>query len=220
MKIDYIFNDKVTDIILEENVKLAHLSKIMQCSLKGNNYLGLGSCFNRSNVGKYVAMSYFSYLADCDVGNFCTIAARVSIGAFSHPTNFLTVHEVGYRNSIASYGETAYDSDSDIFAKMRSIRTEIGNDVWIGDNAVIIKGKKIGNGSIIGAGSVVTRDVEPFSIVAGNPAKLIKKRFSPEIISQIEDSQWWNLSISDLKGVPFDNISEALELIKKIKTHK
>ncbi|WP_235596822.1 CatB-related O-acetyltransferase [Leptospira alstonii] len=214
MNIEYIFNDKENEMNLENNVKLALFSKIMNSSLKGNTFLGLCSCINRSEIGRYVAMSFFSYLADSDVGNYCTFAARVSIGAFSHPIDFLTSHEVGYRDTTASYGETAYKENPEIYLKMRSIRTVIGNDVWIGDNAVVIKGVKIGNGSVVGAGAIVTKDVEPFSIVAGNPAKLIRKRFSQEIIDQIEESEWWNLSITELSGVPFSDISEALKMLK------
>jgi virginiamycin A acetyltransferase len=218
--IDYIFNNSIDDLILENKVKIAHLSKIMNSSLKGNSFLGLCSCINRSQVGRYVAMSFFSYLADAEVGNYCTFGSRVSIGAFSHPTNFLTVHEVGYRDTTSSYGETAYVDNPDIYLEIRNVRTLIGNDVWIGDNVVIIKGVKIGNGSIIGAGSVVTKDVEPFSIMGGNPAKLIKKRFSQDVIDQIEESEWWNLPITELSGIPFPDIPEALRILKERKNSR
>ncbi|EQA70105.1 putative acetyltransferase [Leptospira noguchii serovar Panama str. CZ214] len=220
MNIEYIFNDKENEMNLESNIKLALFSKIMNSSLKGNDFLGLCSCINRSEIGRYVAMSFFSYLADSNVGNYCTFAARVSIGAFSHPIDFLTSHEIGYRDTTASYGETAYKEDPEIYFKMRSVRTIIGNDVWIGDNAVVIKGVKIGNGSIVGAGAIVTKDVEPFSIVAGNPAKPIRKRFSQEIIDRIEESEWWKLSMTELSGVPFSDISKALEIIEERKKNK
>nr|WP_246566018.1 CatB-related O-acetyltransferase [Tissierella simiarum] len=70
----------------------------------------------------------------------------------------------------------------------------IGNDVWIGSNAVILRGVKVGNGAVIGAGAIVTKDVEPYSIVVGNPARVIKKRFSEQIIESLEKIQWWNWS--------------------------
>ena len=96
----------------------------------------------------------------------------------------------------------------------------IGHDVWIGQNTLILpKVKTIGNGAIIGAGSVVTHDVEPYSIVAGNPAKLIKYRFSKEEIEQLEQSEWWKLQPEQLKSAMKykNNVNEFSGEIEKIK---
>lgn len=74
----------------------------------------------------------------------------------------------------------------------------IGNDVWIGSNAVILQGVTVGDGAIIGAGAVVTRSVEPFTIVGGVPAKVIKKRFDSETENMVKNSEWWNLNSSEI----------------------
>ena len=87
----------------------------------------------------------------------------------------------------------------DIDGSLVPPRTVIGSDVWIGINSMIKSGVKIGHGSIIGMGSVVTKDVEPYTIVGGCPAKVIKKRFSDGIILELLQSKWWELKESDLK---------------------
>jgi acetyltransferase-like isoleucine patch superfamily enzyme len=75
----------------------------------------------------------------------------------------------------------------------------VGNDVWIGANVVILPNVKvIGNGAIIGAGSIVSKDVEPYTVMAGNPAKFLKKRFSDSVIEKLEKSRWWDLEFDDL----------------------
>ena len=88
--------------------------------------------------------------------------------------------------------------------------TEIGNDVWVGHNVVILPGcKKVGNGAVIGAGSIVTHDVPPYSIVAGNPAKVINMRFNDETIERLESSKWWEMSANELHN----NAGEIQSLI-------
>jgi len=95
--------------------------------------------------------------------------------------------------------------------------TNIGNDVWIGAKSIILNGVKIGNGVIIAAGSVVTKDIPSYTIVGGVPAKIIKKRFDDKIISELIKLEWWNLEPEKLSGINFDNINLAINEIKNIK---
>jgi carbonic anhydrase/acetyltransferase-like protein (isoleucine patch superfamily) len=88
-------------------------------------------------------------------------------------------------------------ADKQYFSEFKE--TRIGNDVWIGENSIVMDGVTIGNGAIVAAGSVVVKDVAPFSIVGGVPARLIRLRFVPEKIRFIEDSQWWNRDESWLR---------------------
>ena len=89
--------------------------------------------------------------------------------------------------------------DGALYSLKESKKVSIGNDVWIGHNVIIVGQVVIGNGAILAAGSVITKDVLPYSIVAGVPAKLIKKRFSDSIIKEIEALQWWNMSALELE---------------------
>lgn len=98
--------------------------------------------------------------------------------------------------------------------------TVIGNDVWIGQKATILPGVHIGDGAIIGAGSMVSKDVEPYTIVAGNPAKVIRKRFDEELIDLMLKLQWWNRSIEDINDlIPLltnSNLKTVKEQLKEM----
>jgi len=93
--------------------------------------------------------------------------------------------------------------------------TEIGNDVWIGQGVFIKSGVKIGDGAVIGARSVVVKDVEPFTIVAGTPAKAIRKRFPEPVIERLLATRWWRYSLYDMAGIPFEDVPAALDMIEE-----
>ena len=93
----------------------------------------------------------------------------------------------------------------------------IGHDVWIGASAAILPGVTIGTGAIVGANSVVTRDVGPYEIVAGNPARLIRKRFSDEVIAGLLESEWWQYRFTDFNDLPLDDPAAFLPLFQKRK---
>lgn len=115
-------------------------------------------------------------------GNYCSIARNIRIFRANHPINSFTSHPLLYNPTLG--GVEKY--------KNESFSLFIGHDVWIGEWAIILPTvRRIGNGAVIGAGSVVTKDVPAYSVVAGNPAKLIRMRFSEEVIKEIEESQWW-----------------------------
>jgi len=126
------------------------------------------------------------------IGNYCSIASELCIHRRNHPTDRISQHPFFYNKR---YGLIAQDSiEVDVDNPL-----VIGHDVWIGTRTIILPNcTKIGDGAIIGAGSVVTRDVEPFSIVGGNPARVIKQRFDPETARTITESQWWLRPLPDL----------------------
>ena len=121
---------------------------------------------------------------------YCSISFDVIIGAVSHPMDFISTHAFTYRKQFDIVEE-------DIMLKHPI--TNIGNDVWIGCGAIILSGVTIGDGAIIGAGAVVTKDVEPYTIVAGVPAKVLKTRFEKEISDKLIKLKWWELEDEKLK---------------------
>ncbi|MCD7973947.1 MAG: CatB-related O-acetyltransferase [Candidatus Azobacteroides sp.] len=138
-----------------------------------------GGCFSLSNIRPNIK-----------IGRYCSIASRIDLLRANHPATDFTTHPIAHRTLFN------YKLKSDRFHWSELI---IGNDVWIGQNVVILPSCRfIGNGAIIGAGSIVTKDVAPYTIVAGNPAKKIKMRFSPETIQKLEESRWWELDKDDL----------------------
>lgn len=117
------------------------------------------------------------------IGKYCSFAKKIYIFNANHPIDFVSTHPITYNSNLN-------------FVKNEKIKRNklmIGNDVWVGQNVIILsKVKSIGNGSIIAAGAVVTKDVEPYSIVAGNPAKVIRYRFEKEVIEELEKIKWWD----------------------------
>jgi acetyltransferase-like isoleucine patch superfamily enzyme len=94
-------------------------------------------------------------------------------------------------------------------------KTVIGSDVWVGNGAMIKSGVKVGHGAVIGAGAMVTKDVEPYSVVAGVPAKHVKFRFEPEIIEALLATKWWLRNPANLNGIDFSDVKGAIEWLTK-----
>lgn len=164
----------IIDVILEQYVNIAHHAQIAQSKI------GM-----RSSVGRYAK------IRNSEIGKYCSISWDVTIGAVTHPMERASSHAFTYRKQFGIVSE-----DSSIEQK----RTVVGNDVWIGCNSVIISGVKIGDGAVIGAGAVVTKDVEPYSIVGGVPARIIRYRFNNEICKKMQELKWWNKSDEWIKS--------------------
>ena len=160
-----------------------------------------------SVFGKYSYCGYYCTILNTQIGRFVSIADGVSIGLTDHPTVWVSTSPAFY------YGRDSIPKD---LARREFIpnkkTTYIGNDVWIGKNAIILAGVNIGDGSIIGAGAVVTKDVAPYSIVGGVPAMLIKKRFDDSTIDSLLKMKWWNWSREKLlsKSDKMDDIEAFL----------
>nr|WP_165899870.1 DapH/DapD/GlmU-related protein [Pseudaminobacter arsenicus] len=123
------------------------------------------------------------------IGKFCNIAASVRINATHHPMSRATLHHFTYRAS--DYFDDA-EHESDFFAARRAKRVRIGHDSWIGHGVTILPGVTIGDGAVVGAGAVVTRDVAPYTIVAGVPARVVRARFPAATGQRLQALAWWD----------------------------
>jgi hypothetical protein len=123
------------------------------------------------------------------IGKFANIAAAVRINATNHPTWRPTLHHFTYR--AADYFDGA-ENDQDFFTWRREIRVTIGHDVWIGHGSTVLPGVTVGDGAVIGAGAVVAKDVAPYTIVGGVPAKLIRERFPKRVAERMQALAWWD----------------------------
>ena len=149
-----------------------------------------------SSIGDFSYCSYQTFMNNVEVGKFCSIAANVVIGVAEHPTSWVSMSPL-FEDVSNSGTRTRFARE-----KLPPIkRTCIGNDVWIGTGAFIKQGVIVGNGAVIGAMSVVTKDVPPYAIVGGSPAKILKYRFSEDIIERLNTSEWWNLNDDILRKV-------------------
>lgn len=181
-KIRYLFNSNHVDI--------GYRTRILSGSyLEGYNKIHDYSVFG-GYLGKYSYIGSHSQVI-ATVGRFCSIGPNVRTITSLHPTDFVSTHPSFYSTHKQS-GRTFVDREHFV-EKVTSESIVIGNDVFIGDSVVILSGVQIGDGAIIGAGSVVTKNVESYSIVAGNPAKLIRMRFEQEDIKFLITTRWWEL---------------------------
>lgn len=161
----------------------------------GYNKVKAGACIANSEIGKYTYIDKRSNLQNCKIGSFCSIARDVAVEAYTHPTrNFVSTSPVFF-STLKQCGMSFVSENR--FTEHLSVggyNAIIGNDVWIGSQVLIIGGVKIGDGAIVAAGSVVTKDVPPYAIVGGVPAKVIRYRFNDDEIKQLLKIQWWNKS--------------------------
>lgn len=174
--------------------------------------VGDGAQFVNSKIGRYSYL-YGSSAIKTEIGAFCSIARGCSIGGGSHPLDWVSTSPVFYkgRNVLrANFSQNSYDEYK---------KTVIGNDVWIGSGCFIKGGVTIGDGAVIGMGSVVTHDVPPYEVWAGNPAKLIKKRFDDETIASLLETKWWDMSDDELRkcGDLFERPQDFLKHLEENK---
>jgi len=192
-----------------QNVVVSETAKVTGSILKIYSRLKDYSEIHNSTLGKYSYISQYSIINKTRIGKFCSIANGCYIGLWEHNT-YVSTHSFYLYEHSGNFvkGYKNYDKDN--------IETKIGNDVWIGANAVIMKGVKVGNGAIIGASTVVTKDVPSYAIVVGNPGRIIKYRYDKKDIQWLEKIKWWNFSRKKIKRIIEDKGFNNFKLFKKL----
>lgn len=189
----------VTYYAIKNNIKVTNKSivsfrTIKNCSA-GCKILGEVSITKNVEIGRFTSINgpatrIAAHINKIKIGSFCSIASNVVIQEYYHKYDRLTSYYIN---------QNIFNKpvENDIFSKGDIV---IEDDVWIGSNSVVLSGVTIGRGSIVGAGSVVTRNIPKYSIVGGNPAKIIKSRFNQGTIHFIENLRWWEWSIDKIKS--------------------
>ena len=158
--------------------------------------IGDNNVFDNVMLGDYSYTGQNCIVQNVEIGKFANIAAHVRIGPTDHPMERPTLHHITYRRRMFGLADT---DDLEFFRYRASRMAFIGHDTWIGHGAIIMPEVRIGDGAVVGSGAVVTRDVEPYTIVVGVPAKLVRRRFSPEIVAQLQAIAWWDWGHQELK---------------------
>ncbi|MFK8037696.1 MAG: CatB-related O-acetyltransferase [Crocinitomicaceae bacterium] len=181
--------------IKNKKLRIGFRNKILNSQFGVHNTLGDMVSIQNSSLGDYSYISYETTLRHAAIGKFCSIGPRCQIGLGKHPTTgFLSTHPLFFSKK----PPTAFSLlKEDKFNEIEPIT--IGHDVWIGANVLIMDGVSIGNGAIIAAGSIVTKNVASFSIVKGAPAEHYKFRFTSKEIESIIDDPWWNKDLKWLR---------------------
>jgi len=183
----------------------------------------------RTEIGPQVKVGAYSYMVSgylfaTTLGRYCSIGEEVQIGRQNHPIDWVSTSPFLYLDNreimpvsdrIAPHLSLQPYQHNEAPTKMR--HTTIGNDVWIGHGAIINAGINISDGAIVAAGAVVTKNVPPYAIVGGNPAKIIRYRFNEEIIEKLLTLQWWKYSPKTLEEYQIHDVEKCIKLLESKK---
>lgn len=208
-------NPEYVRIVNNDILKVEPPFEFRSCSIDANflgafTYLGGGSTIIK-NVNS--------------IGRFCTLASNLHFGPVEHPVDTISAHPMFqkgwhtwetltdfYKNNESALQQSSREWGLEKRDKFPKIN--IGHNVWIGEGVFIRQGVQIGNGSIIASRSVITKDVPSYSIVGGNPGKVIRKRYSDEIIERMENSKWWEYGLNAINNLKYHNLEDSLSQIE------
>lgn len=179
---------------IDKNLRIGHLSYLEDVTVGLYDTIYDNVSLHDCELGDFVYIQDGSIISNTTFGNFCSVGPQVRIGPGKHPVNYISTHPAFYSTKLQC--QITFSTE-DTFKE--SGKVLVGNDVWIGANALIMDDLIIGDGAIIAAGAVVTKDVDPYTIVGGVPASFIKQRFTDEEIAYLLEFKWWDKDINWLK---------------------
>lgn len=169
---------------------------LAEVSLGAWTEVGEHSYLENVELGDYSYTGPYGFFQNTVIGKFANIAAQVRIGPTMHPMDRPTLHHFTYRRVMYGLGDR---DDEEFFAWRRAQVARVGHDTWIGHGVVIMPGVTIGHGAAVGSGAVVTKDVAPYTVVAGVPARVIKRRFPEDVADRLLALAWWDWPHEALK---------------------
>lgn len=184
---------------------------LRSCTISKKGKVCSRSELTNVELGDYSYIGNNCFMVDVSIGKYCSIADRCCIGGVAHAVEHVSTSPVFQK------GRNVLKTNFAFFERPADIPTIIENDVWIGMGAYIKGGVTIHNGAVVGMGSVVTHDIPPYEIWAGNPAKFIRKRFDEETIINLLKMEWWNLPEEEIQNFAemFSDPNKLINTIKK-----
>jgi len=177
-------------------LKIGYMSHATNCTFGIYNTIYNDVSLNNVNLGDFTYIAGNTKISRTNIGKFCSIGPDCKMGLGKHPTkDFVSTHPIFF--STLKQAQISF-ADKNYFEEFE--RINIGNDVWIGANSIVVDGVQIGDGAIVAAGSVVTKEIPPYAIAGGVPAKVIKYRFEKEEIEKLLEIKWWEMDIEYLKN--------------------
>lgn len=163
-----------------------------KCRFEGNNRVGRETYLYSSELGYGSYVGNDNNLIRIKTGRYCSLGNNIKVVQITHPISGLSTHPAFYSVGYGGFSYVNENKADEYLATDTGWYCEIGNDVWIGNHALIKGGVRIGDGAVIAMGSVVTKDVPPYAVVGGVPAKVIKYRFDEQTISSLLELRWWD----------------------------
>lgn len=176
-------------VLLTEDAQVHPTASVSGSTLGRYVEIAEGTRVLNSEIGDYSYTDHFADIANATVGKFANIASFARIGATDHPMARASLHHFLYRS--ASYWDDA-GNDADFFAARAARRAAIGHDTWIGHGAMVMPEVTVGHGAVLAAKAVATKDVAPYTVVAGVPARVVKRRFPDPVAERMMALAWWD----------------------------
>lgn len=220
MEFSRIYNNSEKNLILGEraDIELEPGALIMQTSIVNGTYMERFSAVNRCLIDGPVGIGSFAYVADSKLDKYVHIGARSVIGGFEHPTDRLSMSGLFWGQNSYLLGTTVATNFKYQNVKPSNRQTVIESDVWVAANCVVLPGRHLSVGTVLGSGAVLTRDTEPYGIYVGNPARCVRFRFDSNVIAELLESQWWKLPAEFLLTLNMADISECLASIRNYRS--
>lgn len=194
---------------LSETPQIHPTAHIKDSTLGRWTEIGAETEITETSIGDYSYVIHYGQIIYAEIGKFCSIASFCRINPGNHPLERASLHHFSYRSLQFELGD---DEDAEFFNWRRASKVTLGHDVWLGHGAIIMPGVRVGTGAAIGAGAVVTKDVPPFTVVVGVPAKPVRERFQRSIQEELLSIAWWDW--------PHEKLRENLMDFRKLRAEE